>query len=229
MITTVGSNNVMTYNFKAAYNSAGDPTSMNSSMAMGAYSFAITMGNDTKNATAEYSLKKNNSVLVAFGASSKGDFAIKNLESDEEDPSKIVNEGSAYLQVKNIRIAGKTDLKALYAAGFTGFSDYEASEETVKKDVELLNKHYKLMVYYTDSQEKIADTEFYTYKDTRWEYDWYYDENTGEWVDTTHEKEVLVADIRMVFADGSKSDFATYFNKGFEDFNKELEAFLKKF
>ena len=71
---------------------------------------------------------------------------------------------------------------------------------TLQQTVDLYNANYKIVVFYIDSKKKIADSEFYVTSD-----------------DTV--------DLRLIFADGSKSDIDTYTSAGFEDFKNAVDDF----
>ena len=71
---------------------------------------------------------------------------------------------------------------------------------TLDQTVALYNANYKIIVFYVDSKKKIADSEFYVTSDE-------------------------TVDIRLIFADGSKSDIDTYTSAGFEDFKNAVDDF----
>lgn len=197
---------VMEYTFKATYNNEGVPSSGESKLTITPFSFTVSITNNSEEVSVDYSLKKNTDNLVSFGAKANGNFTDEAL-SEATDPSDVVDEAGAYFQVMNIRVAGLIDVANL-GPEVNALHEQELSDEQMmKKEAELLNKYVDLVVYYADSKQKIADTEFYAYMETDdyWGYEyWDYD-------------------LRMVFADGSKSTFDTYFEAGFEDFKTELE------
>lgn len=210
---TVSGSKIMEYNFSASYNEAGEPKSLETSLTLTPFTFAVKLDNATTEAGFAYSLKKEKKVLIALSASVKGDFSTANMETN--DAEDVVDEALANFQLLNIKVVGTLDVKNLSAE----FDKITATgDERVEKEVELLNKYYQLAVFYADKQEKIADTEFYTTTDI----DYVYNYNTGQYEET----EVLTSDIRLVFKDGSKSDFETYFGSGFEDFIEELNSFF---
>jgi hypothetical protein len=220
MDLTIGSTKVIDYSFKAGYNSAGEPNSLDVSLTVGSFSFVTKLSNDTKTATMEHSLKNNNTVLLAVGSTIKGDLNSSNAK-EATDPSKVITESSAYFQLMNIKIAGTINVKDLYAEGFNTTTDSN-------KKVELLNKHYKLMAYYADSKKKIADTEFYSYTRTVNYQECNVDAN-GYFTCVDKTKQVTTEDIRLVFADKSKSDLNNYFANGFNNLSSEFETFIDSF
>jgi hypothetical protein len=82
------------------------------------------------------------------------------------------------------------------------------------------NGSTELVVYYADSKEKIADGEFYvnTVEDYCWDTD-------GDFIDDECYSSEIV-DIRLVFADESKADLATYTDEGFDELSTTFEEFM---
>jgi hypothetical protein len=112
-----------------------------------------------------------------------------------ENPGDVATSASAYFQLLNIKFAGDVNIKAL-ADGLEG-------SPPASQSVKLLNDNYKLSVFYADSKKLIARTEFYVATDGLDEY----------------------ADVRLIFADGSKADLETYTDVGFQEIQDALEAF----
>jgi hypothetical protein len=203
---------VLEYSYAASYNSNGEPTSFETNLVLNAFKFHVKLSNDTKVAKSEYSLSKSDKILIGYGSEVKGNFASSNVLASES-PSSVIESAAAYFQFMNIRFAGN--------ANVTAIDNTMSSNLTVNQKVEALNKNYKLVVYYIDSEKKIADTEFYTTKHTYTT--WKYNSTTQEYeeVEVTEDE----ADIRLAFADGSKSDLETYTNTGFKDLEDSFVDF----
>lgn len=180
----------MEYSFAAKYNSNGEPTSVTTSLALSPFTLTVSASNTTTLVKADYSLKRAEKVLVAFGAEANGNFKSSNIVDAEV--GDVVETSKSYFQILNIRLTGEANVKVLQPA-----IDNAA---TVEEEVEIINDNYKLIVSYADSNEKIADTEFYVNEDSD-------------------------ASIRFIFADGSKADPATYFGEGFEDIEDKFTNF----
>lgn len=209
MDMSVDGNKVMDYSFAATYNDAGEPSSLDVTLALGPFTFAIQQSYNAQAANVTYSLKNEEKLLMAFGADTKGNnFDSENLDN-VDDPSKVVEEISAYFQLMNIKVAGMVDAKNLMAG--LNQIDFENDQEATSKALDIYTEHYKLQVYYADSKLKIADTEFYSYT------------TTDPWSGEEYEE----IDIRLVFADGSKSDLENYFETGFDGLAGELQAFFE--
>lgn len=213
MNIAVDGNKVLDYSFKADYNASGEPTSMSSILTLAPFSYEIKFSNDTKKAAADYTLKKGSDVLVAMGMGSDGNFSdVENAA----DPGSVVHNASAYFQLMNIKISGKVNVKDASAELKALPADLSRSQET-EKQAEIANKHYDLVVFYVDSKEKIAETEAYSYADGSYSY-----QNPDGQVVTVEDYSVS---LRLIFADGSKSDLETYFESGFDKLLDEAQAF----
>jgi hypothetical protein len=215
---TIGSTKHLEYNFSASYKSNGEPTLAETSLIIGAFKFSAKVVNNTSEVAVDYSMTKNSSNIIAFGAGATGNFSSEALGGENADDA--VNTGSAYFQIMNVRFAGTVNVAAL--------ADALDAANTVQAEATALNSNVELVVFYADSKKKIADTEFYKTTTTdSWEV-CNYDPETGEWTDCyTEESDPYdIVDIRLVFADGSKADLATYTEIGFEEVEEELNAFV---
>lgn len=217
MNIAVDGTKVLDYSFKADYNASGEPVSLNSVLTLAPFSFEIKLVNDTKKVTADYTLKKGAELLVAMGMGSEGNFTTTNIENSD-DPGAVANTAEAYFQVMNIKVSGRVNIKDALAAT-SAIPAGSSSQERSEKQAEIFNTHYDLVVFYADSKEKIADTEAYSYASISG-----YDMNGDGVIDG--QDDWYSVDMRLIFADGSKSDFETYFESGFDNFFRESEALM---
>jgi len=212
---TVDGTKKMGYVFSAAYNSSGDPSAVTIALSIDNFTFTYAVSNSTKEAKVEYSLTEDSKILFAFGLSSTGSFSSDNIENSS-GAGDVVTSGSAYFQILNIKFSGKVNADALAKA--------LENATTEEEQAQAWNDNYKLLVYYADSKQKIADSEFYATERT----DTY--NECGENPDTHQyechdvEEQVPTIDIRLVFADGTKSDLETYTDVGFQDLSDKLDA-----
>lgn len=215
----VDGSSVMGYTFSASYNADGEPSSLASAITVAPFTFGVNMTNSTAKVGLEYSLKNNDRIIMLIGADASGNFSSELADNEQIETSDIVTEAAAHFQLLNIKLSGTIDVDGLTAE--LNKLDDEAADYT-QKEAELLNKYYELVVYYADSKQKIADTEFYTYEaeEEVWEYNY----ETGEY-DSKIETYTELG-VRLIFADGSKSDLENYFETGFADFEAELENFI---
>jgi hypothetical protein len=215
---TVDNVKKMEYNFSAAYNSKGDPSSISVSLTIDSYTLAYEVSNSTTDAKFDYSLKKGDQILFAYGARATGNFSSTALEGSE-NPGDVITTSSAYFQIMNIKFSGEINASALM--------DALAAATTKEEELAAWNANYKLVVFYDDTKKKIADSEFYITEEeyTEWEMVWNSETQEYEWIETTATRESL--EIRLVFADQSKSDLATYTDTGFEDLKSSFENFIE--
>ena len=208
----------MEYNFSAAYNSNGDPSSTAISLTIDSYTLAYEVSNSTTDAKFDYSLKNGSEILFAYGARATGNFSSSAVEGSE-DIGGVLTTSSAYFQIKNIKFSGEINANAL--------ADALASATTIEQELAAWNANYKLVVFYDDTKKKIADSEFYITEEeyTEWEMVWIEELQDYEWVENEVTRESL--EIRLVFADSSKSDLATYTDTGFEDLKNSFESFIE--
>lgn len=211
----IDGNKEMEYSFTAKYNSNGEPTSVTTSLTLSPFKLSASASNSTTEIKADYSLNKGDKVLLAFGGQANGNFDSNNIDASE-DAGDVVETSSAYFQILNIRFAGNGNVKAIEA----GVNE----DSPIEDQVAAINEHYDLVVFYADSKQKIADTEFYVATHTREQENCDYDENLN-WVCNTQEVTEESADVRLIFADDTKADLETYTNEGFEDIQTKFEDF----
>jgi hypothetical protein len=207
----------MEYNFSASYNSKGDPSSVAVSLSIDNFTLAYEVSNNTTDAKFDYTLKSADVLLFGYGARATGDFSSTAAEGSE-NAGDVITSGSVYFQIMNIKFSGEANVKALV--------DGLESATTIEQELKVLNDNYKLLVFYDDSKKKIADSEFYTIEEEYTEYEYVYNPDTENWDEIEHTETREVLDVRMIFADGSKSDLATYTNAGFEEVRDSFEQFV---
>jgi hypothetical protein len=218
---TVDGNKKMGYSFAAAYDSKGTPTNVSLSIEIDSYKFAYDVTNTTTEVKVNYALTEGGNNLVALGASSTGNFN-SDVINNSDGPEEVFNTGSAYFQIMNIKFSSSVDFDKLA-------SDLDKAD-TDELQSAAWNSNLKLLVYYADSKKKIADSEFYVV-DNSYSYEdcyTYYNQETeqDEQICNTYEYVDKDVEIKMVFADGSKSDLAAYTDAGFAEFSDKLEAFF---
>jgi hypothetical protein len=207
---SVGGTKQIEYNFTASYKSNGEPTSVITSLTIGAFKLAFEAVNTTSEVGVEYSLTENNINILSFGVGASGNFNSDNL-NESEAPGDIVTSSSAYFQIMDIKFAGEVDAKSL--------SDALEGIETVEQEAAAYNAHTTFVVFYADDNKKIADLEFYSTTS-----EICYDFN-GDGIEDDCELDEIV-DVRLIFADDSKATLETYTEIGFDELETELEAFV---
>lgn len=214
----VNSELLMSYNFTAAYTDEGVPTSVVSTLTVGTFEFKVTYGYSSSNLNANYSFKHGTTTILDLGAAFNGNFDKTNIENTEnnEDPTTVLYNANAHFQFMDIKIAGDIDFKSLYNALKDG------KDSVASQAADEINKNANLVVVYASNNQAIAKAEAYatTYNDSEWHYNF----QTGQWEEISVVKEKV--DIRMIFADKSKSDLKTYFDEGFDQLIDSFNSFI---
>jgi hypothetical protein len=222
----VNDNTALNYAFTAAYNTSGMPTSVTSILTIGTFIFNTTWGYSTADVSLNYSIKNSSTTIIDMGWEMTGNFDKTNIQtvnnSVDPDPTLILTNSNAHLQFYNIKIAGQIDFKDFYN-GLISIEN-ESSADTVKQTeaVALIKSDMALVVVYADNSQMIAKAEPYLkpYQYT----DWYWNSTTQSWAsEVVTEYEI---DMRMVFADKSKSDLSTYFQSGFSSLTGDFNTFI---
>jgi hypothetical protein len=198
--------NYVVYQYTASYNSEGVPTSLSTSLQVGEFKIGGDFKYSTSNSSVKYYFTHSSTTLIEAYAEVNGTLSTDSISNGQ--PQNIVNDGNAYIQVMNVKLVGEIDLKNLVKAEEVIYNRTDIADSTAAQlDAEAWNKYASLVLIYADSKTKIADTEFYSVATTEYGYTDY--ENS----------------IRLVFGDGTKSDFETYFSNGFEKLKSDLSAF----
>jgi hypothetical protein len=219
---TVDGTKKMGYEFAAAYNKDGDPESASIAISIDQYMLKYSVVNTVSEAKVDYSLTEGDKNLLSFGLRGAGSFSSEAVQGSEEGTDIVANAG-AYFQIMNIKFSGELDATKLRQA--------LESAESAQATAAAWNANYKLLVFYADSKEKIAESEFYSFTETE-EYeacDWIWNEGTQDYdVECqTYTEDYDRMEIRMIFADGTKSDLQTYTEVGFSDLQTKLEQFVE--
>lgn len=245
----VDGNTVSSYELNMEYNSDANPIKIENKFVMEEYEFSSTVTNsDDKKASAEFTCKHNDDILISAKLAANGDWSTDNIEDNtkyyvsefdenwnwvevevseddyyeysEIEIHKVIENGNASFQMKNIKVTGDIDVAKLGTELKKIDEEYDwdtEEEEIVNAETELLNNCMNLTLINTDRNEIIAVCEVYVVEDTYSWYDW----NGNEQIETDY-----YSGFRFVFADGSKIDAETYFEEGFDDLLDELEDYF---
>jgi hypothetical protein len=203
------------YNFAASYKNNGEPTSVVTSLTIGTFKFAYELVNSTSEVSVVYSLTESGTNLISFGVGATGNFS-SDVISENENAGDVVTSSSAFFQLMNIRFAGEVKAKTLF--------DALEVANTMAQEAAAYNANVTLVVFYADSKEKIADTDFYvTTKTDSWTSCWDWDGDGVEECETYESDPYETIDVELVFADDSKVNLNVYTDAGFEDLQDEIE------
>lgn len=208
----------MGYSFSASYNSNGDPSAVAISLSIDNYTLGYEVSNSTTEAKFDYYLKDGDKLLFGYGIRAQGNFSSTAVEGSQ-NAGDVVTTATAYFQIMNIKFSGEVNANTL--------ADALDAATTIEQRLAAWNANYKLIVFYDDSKQKIAESEFYIADEEYTETEWNYNPNTGEWVATEVKKTKKALEVRLIFADGTKSDLATYTDTGFDDIQDSLDKFIE--
>jgi len=235
---------VMSYTFAAEYNEDGVPSSLATDLSIETFVFSIDITNKDKEASASYKFMHGDLLVMEISGGIEGDFTQENIDDntvthtdtyedyvwnemtqmyewqmvtdtwDEVDYEEVIQSGHFRFQLFSIAINGTGDIKALvdslkllYPDDYREDPMYDEKTATMQ-EAALMNNNLHIYAIDTEAKKKIADVEAYVVEDV-WE------GYTDYWID-----------FRLIFGDGSLVDMETYFEEGFEDFIKEINAMI---
>jgi hypothetical protein len=208
----------MGYAFSASYNSKGDPSAVSITLSIDSYTLAYEVSNSTTEAKFDYTLKDGDKMLFGYGIRGTGNFSSTAVEGSQ-NAGDVLTTATAYFQIMNIKFSGEVNANAM--------ADGLDAATTIEQELAVLNANYKLIVFYDDSKQKIAESEFYITDEEYTETEWTYNSTTGQWETNEVTKTKKALEVRLVFADGTKSDLATYTDAGFDEIKDSLDAFIE--
>ncbi len=200
-----GTAQLMAFDFAAAYDSKGFPTSISEIFTIDAFEVKTLIVRSNSEISFNQSFKKSNINIFSSSFTSKGDYAYDNIvgHEDLDNPmdQTILTAANAHIAVGNYKIEGVVDF-----SGFSNsMSDLESNETITdeayfKKMADSLNKNVKLYLKYVDNNQIIAKNEFYAYEEM--DADW---DEMGWDVST-----------KMKFSDDSEMD-GSFFDTGIDE------------
>lgn len=221
---TIDGQKKVEYTFAAAYNDKGEPTALTIAVKIDTYVLAYEVSNDGSKASVRYSLKQGDKNLYVLGADAEGNFNTTSIE-ESHGGDDVVNKGTIYFQVLNIKFSGEIDVKALMAAIKAIPNQDEKEEEAL--EAAAYNANTTMVIFYADSKKKIAEGEVVAVTKT----------HTGvnehcEWVEEIQDMvcveeewtdEYTTKELQLLFADGSRISMDVFVETGFGGLTKELE------
>jgi hypothetical protein len=207
---TVSGKVLIQFVFKSTFDNQGMPTFVQSKLILTPFSFENTMIANSSQISQEFSFRKSGEVLIGMGMGMKGTFSSSDVkallasnENDEELDPKALKSFNMHVQLLDLII--KSDLDV---AGALQVSDLGDLQDNMNQ----LNSFYNAGLYYVSNGRKIADLQLYSKAGNN---------ESGAGLEDSE------MSIRLVFADKSKVDLATYL-EGFDDLTKEIEDKLAK-
>ena len=216
--------NYLAFDLKAVYDAEGIPTSIGSNLKVENFNFGLEMSASSTDASSKFSFTHSGKNVVSMGTSVKGNFKKSNLENLEnnvekpEDMNKVLTSMNGYFHVLNVKFETSSNVQA-----FTDEIRSKGGSDNIKNESDwanLINKHLITSVYYTDRNAKIGKGELYMkpYTNT-----YTVCENNKPVKKNENGEDI---NLRILFEDGSKIDVESYFEKGFDQLEKEWENFM---
>lgn len=218
---------MISFEFRAAYNSVNEPSSVSTSISfVEGYDFIETFVHSNTEVSMELKYTFNDENILSSKFSTKGNFSTEalNKESNLEDIewiNQVLDNANAYVQLGNLKVTGVVDINKgidAYDAAFPNGVTNTAAD--VDKMCTMLNANATLIVLYAKEGTVIAKSKFYKQEYTSWELN----ENTWEYKEVTGYEPSL----QFIFKDGSAMD-QSFFNQGFEDLQTSFEDMLQSF
>ncbi|MCX7987380.1 MAG: hypothetical protein N2662_10620 [Bacteroidales bacterium] len=209
----------LSYTFVAEYKPDGIPTKVENTLTMGTWEMKQTYGYSETKLSLNYSFKHGSTNIISFGGEVKGNLTKDGVENAKDSTwvelfpgegyyqydykfEKVVQNANAYFQLMDIKIVGQMDFQHLVPI-------MDDQNKTPEQQAEAMNQYADLVVVYASNNQAIAKAEAYVV------------EETDEWGET-HRK----VDMRLIFADNSKSTLDSYFQEGFDGLIDEMNSLI---
>ncbi|MDO6759017.1 hypothetical protein Q4566_02295 [Tamlana sp. 2_MG-2023] len=207
---------MFTQEYKASLqNNSLVPSSINNTTTLGEFVFETSFSNESNNKVIQsLSFKIGSDVIMEYNYTVNGNF--NNIE-DAENAEDVVDNAKFSFKFLNaeLSVSAKDD-------GLNSDDDL-----TVDEQIELLNNNIDAEI--SVNNRKVADMEFYKDFDTY--LDWVYNNDTQDYEEVEITEEVVFA--RLLFDDGTTTDFDVYVDGSFtsleDKFESVFEAFEKLF
>ncbi|MCK4661395.1 MAG: hypothetical protein KAT68_00910 [Bacteroidales bacterium] len=126
--------------FSATWNDEGIPTSINITVYINPFTFAVSMTDNGTSIDASASLKKGSETIMAVGGT------VTFTNADKENVTTV----DGYVQYRDVKVAGDVDVASL-----------DALEGEDEPTVAQMNQYINLAVYQVSTGVKIGDIEFF--------------------------------------------------------------------
>lgn len=244
----VGAETVLTLLSTHTYYSDGLPKTADTKIVLGEYSFTNILKKEDAASEAVMSISKGDSKLIEWTTSTKNkNFDFEQLNNAEEI-NDILSSASSIITIGNIKVVTWADIDQFVANDKeveypdwntyfenvnwdnaqqvdNAYQQYYAAEDAAEKEdaeneKELYQKYSKAVVIKTTTNEVICSIDYIVKEEEG--YCW--TPGTTEVCNTD-----TYVDPLLVFGDGSKIDFNTFGDTGFEDLKTDYENFVDRF
>ena len=228
------------------YDAKGLPTDLQSTLKIGTYKWQYTVSRSNSSISMDFLYANGSKTLVNYGGQVGGNLNYddikayaESLDMEEYEAGTIAKGGSyiqnvkMYFQVVDIKMVETANTKDLLKAIdpiMVKVNNGEYTEDQmVEKIVPALNSNVNLYLMHVEDFRKIADAQFFVdvYENTYYDMQWNDQTEMYDYVPVTETRKQ--PNIQFVFKDGSKTSVEAYFEKGFDDVNKEMEEMAREF
>lgn len=247
MNLAVGAETLISMVYGAEYNEEGIPSSIAVELTIETYTFEVDLSNDTELISVNYKFTADGEVVMDMGATGEGLFTEENVEAntytvtetntyvsdfvyndatgeweevydtytdewEEVEFEEVINSAKAHFQLFYIAVRGEVNIKGL--ADQIRIIDEQWDDETISEDsimsqyADEINEYVGMRIVNVDENTILATAEAYVEKEVNSDYN-------DAWIN-----------MRFRFPDESLIDVETYFENGFDNFIRELNAMI---
>lgn len=179
VILKVGNTEALNAQFNGTYQTDGTPTSLISTLVIGAYNWSATVADAGKDVSANFTFKYNAQILLKYEAGAAGSFTATQIEAamnnSDSKPEDIFTSGFMSFQLMNVAVyGGITDVKGFMAEEnalrpdsivhndqYYKWTEYIYTKSYYDSEVLIFNKYLKFYGYFATENKKFADVEFF--------------------------------------------------------------------
>ncbi|MEJ5265547.1 MAG: hypothetical protein WHT29_09555 [Bacteroidales bacterium] len=219
----VDGNTALSYSFVGEYKPDGIPTKIENTLTMGTWQMKQTYGYSETNLKITYSFTHGTTNILSMGFELNGQLTQQGVQNAYDSTwvqyefdgetygyydsqfhiEKVVQNANAYFQLMDIKIAGQID--------FAGLAPVASKENPTDKEIaDALNQYADLVVVYASNNQAIAKAEAYV----------------AEVKNEFGMVEDRYVDMRLIFADQSRSSLDSYFAEGFDGLIDEMNSLI---
>lgn len=207
----------------ASYDKENNPTQAALNVSIDNFKTSTEVKYTSKNIVLTYNLKKDSKNLIEFKVNTQGSFDnLNNIFDyddfdDEEEVLDMIKNANVSIQLLNVKFLGQANVNVITNAEERIYKDEDDDdfddEAAAIEFVNIINDNSKFILVYADNNKKFAESEFYVLE--------YYD----PWWDETD----YYVDLQLIFADGSRGDYETYFGETFGKLYDEIQQMIEQF
>ena len=217
---------LFTMSYDAAYTSEGLPSNVETVISFSeGYKFKELMKNDGKDASLDFSITKNDAVVLKAGVGANGNLSMGAISDQEimdgdDLTTAMLDASNAFVQIGNLKLVGKVNVDDFIAVKSEVYDhEYPTSEVDMTAYCTRLNSCTKMALVYANEGKAICKASFIPREESTY-YEW---DNLSQTYLMTTDYEV---GMQFLFSDQSSMD-DSFFDEGFEDLTQAMYQFLQ--